>query len=1201
MYKLYPKFFVQPKGCMKKMLMIMKLTALLLTAIILQVSATTLAQKVTLKEKNITVGQVFNKISTQTGYDFLYTTSLLKSAKPVTIDVQNVELNVVLKEIFANQPLDFSIGDKSVVVTPRTKPPLRTGMPVSIAPITITGKVIDSASGKPLSGATVIIKGSGQGIRTAPNGFFILPNVDDNATIIFSFIGYKNKEVRAAKDMGTIALSMSSSSLDEVAVTVNTGYQRIKPEQSTGAVSQLSSKMYESRISTNFLDGLVNKLPGLMINNNVLFNSTVPGGSASSRPLFNIRGISTMSANQTPLIVVDGYPTELTLDLIDPNEIKSVTILKDAAAATVYGVRASNGVIVIERKTPLAGKAQFTFRATTALTPKENYSRYRWADDASAIAADYKRTVFASSVNANTWAGLARGGEGTTRRSPVYYLLAQAAANIITPSQAANSFAALAGYDNLEEYSDLFQRNAFTKAYNLNVSGGSPNALYYISSNYTGNRTTSINNDDNRFSITARSLLKFTKRLSLDITTDYQEQRMNSAPVPGVSSVEPYEHYRDVNGNPAYILSGSISPFYNRSLMAQGLADNLYYPLVDVNEISDKTHIVNNRFKADFLYNIGGGLDLTFGGVYENSRSDFKHNASERSSETIDYINSYAVKNADGTLKYNIPVGGYLNQVGTTTTSYTARTQLNFNRTFARDHFFSIIAGGEVRSLVNKGNTASYFGYNDESLLLQPVDFSAISTGAIVGSFQLGAPLQGQGYFNSFFNQQYNEDRFLSGYSTFTYSFRNTYTLTASARIDQSNLFGTNPKYKYKPLWSVGAGWNINKESFMENVDWINTLKLRASYGFNGNVAKSSLPEVIARSVLSNYVTPTSQALTLLSYANSSLRWEQTKNVNIGLDYTIFKNVRGSVDYYTKRSTDLLGNAVIDPTIGVSPTLINQATINNQGLELNLNADWISTPKLNWNTAFAVSRNTSKVLDVYRASDSRPSTLAALGYVKNYPVGAMFSYNYVGLDNKGYPLVSGNGGKIYDTQAIGGNTPTGIALKSDTSGVVKYTGSSIPTIFAGLTNRVDVGSFYFQATVNYYGGFKVRVPRPDPASNRPLEGAGNFWKMPGDELKTDVMGLAGFFNNQNARDAYNFADKYVVHGDYITLGDLIVSYNFDQSNFIKKVGLRHLEIKAQASNLYTVGLNRYNYSLGAGSYEKSYITPTFSLALLTNF
>ncbi|WP_316825449.1 SusC/RagA family TonB-linked outer membrane protein [Pedobacter miscanthi] len=1181
----------------------MKLTALLLTAIILQVSATTLAQKVTLKEKNITLDQVFNKISSQTGYDFLYTTSLLKSTKPVTIDVKNAELDAVLKEIFSDQPLEFSIGDKSVVVTPRLKPPLRPVNAGSFTPITITGKVVDSASGKSLSGANVIIKGTNHGGRTTATGSFILPGVEENSIVMISFIGYKPREIPATSNMGIILLSMSSSNLDEVAVSINTGYQRIKPEQSTGAVSQLSTKMYESRISTNFLDGLVNKLPGLMINNSVLFNSTVPGGNASSRPLFNIRGISTMSANQTPLIVVDGYPTELTLDLIDPNEIKSVTILKDAAAATVYGVRASNGVIVIERKTPLAGKAQFTFRATTALTPKENYSRYRWADDASAIAVDYKRSVLASSVNSSTWAGLARGGElgGSTRRTPIYYLLAQAAANIITPAQAASSFAGLAGYDNLEEYSDLFQRNAFTKTYNLNVSGGSPNALYYISSNYTGNRATAINNNDNRFSISARSLLKFTKRLSLDITTDYQEQRMNNAPVPGVTSTESFEHYQDVNGNPTYILGGSISPYYNRSLMAQGLADNLYYPLIDVNEISDKTHIVNNRFKADFIYNIGGGFDLTFGGVYENSRSDFRHSASERSSETINYINSYAVKNPDGTLKYNIPVGGYLNQEGTTTTSYTARTQLNFNRTFANDHFFSVIAGAEVRSLINKGNTSSYFGYNDESLLLQPVDFSAISTGAVTGSFQLGSPLQGQGNFNNFFNQQYNEDRFLSGYSTFTYSFKNTYTLTASARIDQSNLFGTNPKYKYKPLWSVGAGWNIDKESFMDGVDWVNKLKLRASYGFNGNVAKLSLPEVIARSVLSNYVTPTTQALTLLSYANSSLRWEQTKNVNIGLDYTIFKNVRGALEYYTKRSTDLLGNAVIDPTIGVSPTLINQATINNQGLELSLNADWISTPKVNWNTALAISRNTSKVLDVYQASDSRPSTLAALGYVKNYPVGAMFAYNYVGLDNKGYPLVSGNGGKIYDTQTLGDNTPTGIALRSDTSGIVGYAGSSIPTIFAGLTNRVDIGSFYFQATINYYGGFKVRVPRPNPSVNRPLEGAGSYWRVPGDELKTDVMGLAGFFNNQNARDAYNFADKYVVHGDYITLGDLIVSYNFDQSNFIKKIGLNHLELKAQASNLYTVGLNRYNYSLGAGGYEKSYITPTFSLALLTNF
>jgi hypothetical protein len=173
-------------------------------------------------------------------------------------------------------------------------------------------------------------------------------------------------------------------------------------------------------------------------------------------------------------------------------------------------------------------------------------------------------------------------------------------------------------------------------------------------------------------------------------------------------------------------------------------------------------------------------------------------------------------------------------------------------------------------------------------------------------------------------------------------------------------------------------------------------------------------------------------------------------------------------------------------------------------------------------------------------------------------------------------------------------------MGSDTSGLVRYMGSSIPTINVGLSNRVDIGNFYIYCMVNYYGGFKVIVPRPNPSVVRPLKGAGSYWKNPGDEETTDVMGLIGY-TYANSNYAYNYADKYVVNGDYVTLGDLTLSYSFDHTPFIKKAGFSHFEVKMQASNLWTVGLNKYNYSAATGSYAKSYVTPTYTLGIFTNF
>jgi hypothetical protein len=238
---------------------------------------------------------------------------------------------------------------------------------------------------------------------------------------------------------------------------------------------------------------------------------------------------------------------------------------------------------------------------------------------------------------------------------------------------------------------------------------------------------------------------------------------------------------------------------------------------------------------------------------------------------------------------------------------------------------------------------------------------------------------------------------------------------------------------------------------------------------------------------------------------------------------------------------------------------------------------------------------------VYRTGDYNPETISALGFVKDYAVGGLFAYNYVGLDTLGLPVLQSTKGNVYHTDVSSSAGATSIALRrTDTAGLSRYMGSSIPTINAGLSNRIDVGNFYFFCMVNYYGGFKVRVPRPTPSALRPLEEADTYWKVKGDEKTTDVMALRGYTYG-TASNPYNFADKYVINGDYITLADLTVSYSLDNTRFIKKTGFSHIEVKCQASNLWTVGLNDYNYSKATGSYQKRYLTPTYTVGLFTNF
>ena len=1177
----------------------MKLTILLLTVAFLNVSADGFSQSVTLSVKNASLEKVLGAIKKQTGYVFLYAEQTLAGAKPVTLSADKMPLTQFLDKLLDDQPLIYTIESRTINIARKPFVPAPAGPAGSgpepphqpPPPVLIKGTVTDSA-GRPLANVSIsLVRKGAFKTYTLTDGkgeFTIDGQKGDHLS--FSYVGFQDREM--ILDEGTtvsIVLKHRNSEMQSAVISVNTGYQRIRPEQSTGAVSQISTREYESQISTDFLSGLANRLPGLVINNDVKFTSTV-NGVKTTNSLFNIRGISTMTGNQNPLIVVDGYPTELSLNMINPNEIKSVTILKDAAAATVYGVRASNGVIVIERKQADQGKPQFAFRATTGITPSENYSRYRWAPDGSAIGVNFGRDLFKTSVNAGTWNAL------FTRNSspafpPIFCLMASQAGNVITPYQAEKSFAALSSYNNAKDYGRLLLRTASTQTYNLNISGGNSNALYYITANYTHNRLEQLNNNNNRILLSGRSTLNLSRRLSLELTTDYQEEHANAAPVPDINSLYPYEHLQDADGNPMAVNSGSgINPYYNSVIMGKGLKDNLYYPLVDVYEITDKTHIVNNRITANFNYKIGYGFDLTFGGIYETSHTDQRHFASEKSSETRQYINTYATQAADGSIIFNIPKGGFLQQQAASTSSYTVRAQLNYNKHIGRDHSLNGILGAEMRDVTDQGSSVAYFGYDDQTLLQQPVNFYGIANHTIpAGTFAGTRPINYAGLFN----QQYMDNRYLSGFSHIVYAFRNTYSLSGSMRIDQSNLFGTNPKYKYKPLWSVGAAWNVHKENFMKGADWIKQLKLRTAYGFNGNVAKMSLPQVIAQSYLNSYTYPASTALQLYSYANRSLRWEQTNSFNAAIDYSIFRGITGSIDYYTKRSTDLLASAYIDPTIGVSPSFINTASINNQGLEISLHADWISRGRFNWNTGLVLSRNTSKVLKVYQNLTFWPSALNGAGYLQGYPVGALFAYRWAGLDTSGSPQVTNQKGSTYSINANSN-------IMGDSLGIIRYMGPSTPTINAGLSNRIDIGDFYFYCMINYYGGFKVQVPRPDPSVKRALAGAGNYWKQRGDEKNTDVMSVAAALQGYPSY-VYSYADRYIVNGDYITLGDITASYSFNNSKFFKRAGLTHFEIKLQASNVYTVGLNKYNFSQATGSYAKSYLTPTYTIGLFTNF
>ncbi|HWK03573.1 MAG TPA: SusC/RagA family TonB-linked outer membrane protein [Puia sp.] len=1180
----------------------MRIAAFIITITCLHVSATAFAQKISLNEKNVPVEKIFDDISKQTHYIFFYEKNVLNGTSKVSINVKDADLQSVLSICLKDQPLIYTIAGNIVGIKKRENPAADNGVPL-VTLIDITGRVVDEQN-KPIASCSVYTADRKHGTSTDVQGFFKLNAVADTAVIYIKCIGYLSKHVNAEKNIGDIELKVEVNSLADVQVkTVNNGYQHILAEQETGAVSQISTKQYESQINTDFLSGLTGKLSGVAINNNIQFNGN---------NLFQIRGLSTITGSQNPLIVLDGYPTELTLNDINPNEIKSVTVLKDAAAAAIYGVRSSNGVVIIERKDAKEGAPQISFRTTIAITPKENYSRYRWAPSSAYI--DYLKYTAANSGLIIPFQYLQSGYPFTSGQDLISKgALNPSDPNYLTQDQVNQQLASLGSYDNTKDYGRLFLKTAIAQTYNIDVSGGNKKASYYITGNYSGNRANQINNSGYSAALSGRLNINFTDRFSLKLVTDYTENITKTAPVPDISNFYPVEHFQDASGNPAPTYYNSFwNTYANKTFMALGYQDNLNYPLAEVNQENTKVHVIDNRIEADFNYKINSDFNLNFGGVYEHSHTENRYYASGQSAVVRQNINFYSTADNNGSFQSSlIPEGGYLQDNNSQLSSVTGRAQLNFSKHIGSDHFFSAIIGTEIRDRIAQGNNAGYLGYNDQTLIQLPVNYALLNaTDPNYGSnyyFYLNSVSSKMVNTGTLFNQTYDEQRFVSVYGNGMYSFKNKYILTGSYRVDQSNLFGTDPKFRRKPLWSVGTAWNISKEGFMQQISWINELKFRVAEGYNGNISTVSVPEVVAISSVNPFTSSTTPSLVLSNPAYGALRWEQTYNFNLGLDWRIFKSISGSIDYYNKKSTDLIANSQIDATRGVSNASINAASMNDKGLELTLHADWITHKNFNWNTGFVFSHNTNKVVSYYLGqnfnvsgtlTDFVPSYVyTSSTYVPGYAAGAIFTYRNAGLDNTGLPL-------IYDKK---GNKKTPASPDGGIDDLV-YNGSSVPTNNIGISNRIDIGKFYFYCMVNYHGGFSVRVPHPSITVARPLKGAQNFWKKSGDENTTDILNPATItsFYYRNTIQSYTESQVYqnenTVSGSYITLSTITASYDISSLKFLKNAGFKSFQLLAQGSNLYTRAFNKYNYSLGTGGgFEKSYITPTYTIGIYTNF
>lgn len=1131
-------------------------------------------EQLTLSFNQEPLKDVLDEITAQSGYRFFYAQDVINLERKITLSIKNTTLPIVLNKLFKDTDVAYKFRDKQIVLVKKK---------VQQTQRLIKGKITDQYN-TPMFGVTVLVKGQGKGVTTDLNGNYSI-QASSGDVLVFRFLGMQTQEVTVS-NQNEINLSLVEqiNKLDQVTV-ISTGYQQIEKDQLTGAASVVSAQELEQRtiISGDLFESIEGKLPG------VVYNGRNPNRPEDEQ--LTIRGVSTFDGVKAPLIVLDGYPTENDLSSINPHNITSISVLRDAAASSIYGARAANGVIVIETKKGSTGKPVFSFRNSIAMQAQPDFSELNFAGSQEYIANKRERALASTR---------SRPSSTSVQLTPVEAIVYDYKDGLISQEQMNNRLHQLGSYNNLNDYSDLFYRTSIIQNYEIAMSGGGENHTYRVGINYIGTNNNEKLHDQNRVIVNLHNMYKISDRFTLELAGNYTHQKeTRRGALPSYSSLLPYEGIIDANGNslPDYgNLSGS-EEINNRGINL-GLYDRWRRPYQDY--LTERNNSKRNAIRGQFNLNtkILDWLNLDVGGAMEQQTVNNDQLFEQENYLVRDLLNRSAQQDPStgNPLFTHIPQGDILKRAENIMFAYTFRAKLNFDTEFGNNqqHRLSGILGVEVRKKEQEGFLNSYFGYDGQRLLASPIDLQLLETRQVRSAFpdlSFGTPRVNTA---TYFDQDHSDRRFRSYFSQLTYQFNRKYIVTGSVRIDQSNLFGTDPEYRNKPQWSVGGSWLVHREKFMSSTsDWLNKFKLRGSYGLTGNVPSTNSGRfLILGTGQRRDLIPSTINNTISSPENESLRWEDTENINLGIDLGLFNNrFSASIDWYKKTTVDVLGNTLADPTTGFTNYLSNTASIENRGVELWIKSRNIQSNLIDWSTSLTASFNNNEVIEVY--NDNLTSFRSTYFFDSDnpnigYPLNTLVSFNYAGLNESGIPTFINSDG---ERKMIGSSDE--ILLED-----MIESGTITPKYVLGLSNQINIGDFGIYAMLMYYGGHVTRVQQPTFEDDFPLQGVSNYWKAPGDENSTAIAGLRPAFSEPNysqysfGNRIYQYADRYVIKADQIRLTDLVFTYNLPD-DVLKGLKLFHTQLRFQVQNLW-----KYNFA--DNSIDSDAIQPTTGIRGLQN-
>ncbi|MTH17635.1 SusC/RagA family TonB-linked outer membrane protein [Flavobacterium sp. LC2016-01] len=1135
------------------------------------------AQNITIKFKDAPLETVLKEVAKQANYEVFYTQKLFKNSSPVTINVKNSSLKETLNQIFSSQKLKYTITNQTIVVTEEKEEKAEkqgNGL------IGIRGKVVNNKN-EPFPGVNVNVSGTNMHSITDFDGSFSIDNVPAEGIIEVSGLTIEKKSFSiGGRTQLTLFVEEKISVMKEVVVT---GYQTLERKHSTGAIATVDEKTLNENINPSLLAALEGRVAGLMFQKN-------PNGSSADKPI--LRGIGTFSSllvGYSPLIVIDGLPTEMTLDEINPYDIESVNVLKDAAAASIYGSRAANGVIVLSTKKG-SGSLKVTVNSDFFISAKPNLRDMNYASTSDMI--DFEQAVYnrerARFTNTatmfNNYGDI--GSSSIKYYSPLYQLNRDLEDGKVSSADYNSTIAQWKKNDYYKDYSDNVWQNEFRQRYNVTFSGSTRKQNTFVSLNYDESKGRIKYNNSNNFNLYAKSSFQLNNWLeaTIGVNGTFSNDDITDVDYGNYDIQKRYERITDDNGNlvmspfvnlsDGFTSSGLMNPQIAQKLAAlSGFKSLEFNVLNSLQEGIKQQNSLGLRAFANIRAKLWKGLSYNTQFQYEarrNESSEYNDVNSYKMRYAINALTGYTPTTNTYTYVDGFSTGGRYKQLSNQASNYTFRNQLDYNQEFAEGkHTVNAVAGFEMRETSSPRNIEQIrYGYDPVTLTSAVLNSLALSqTGVasyIYGSNRTLAAVTR--------TQQESLHRYFSVFSTLNYTFLSKYNLTGSYRVDRADLFGVDPKYKNRPLWSTGLGWNASSEDFMKEVKWVSALKLRATYGINGNIDQSTTPYVTATRKNDN-LYQSLQYINVTAQPNPMLRWEKTQTTNFGVDYSLFRSkLNGSIDIYRKYSSDLLATTDLDPTVGALSRRINAGALLNKGVEFSVGSEWYNNGNFRIGSNVIFGFNKTTVEKITRAESTASNYVGFPGdyFLENEAYNSLYAYKYGGTVN-GYPyILDENGNPSITFDASGNPIPTSVKSVNNVAALVNM-GSLMPTYTGSLSQRFSYRQFDLNFLFVFSGGNVMRKETIDMSSDLVnLSGITDRYTDTNQngntrlyvDLAENVRSYAGTISAQ-----WRNSDVNVVDGDYIKLRNISMAYNLSKA-FANKMKIASAKFTFQMNNIW---------------------------------